>query len=138
MEGRRVNKERKGFSTFDAAAYLKTPTARAEYIRAIWEEAPGNVALMASALGDVARAIGISTLAEKTAISRKALYKALSPEGNPEFSTLLKVMDAFGMRLTVAPLRPGRKSRKTARETSAAKPKRPSPRRPTAGARATA
>jgi probable addiction module antidote protein len=121
-----VSKEREGFSAFDAAEYLKTPKARAEYIRAVWEESPGNVALMASALGDVARAIGMSALAEKTDISRKALYKALSPEGNPEFSTLLKVMEAFGVRLTVAPARPVRKVAAAKRATS---PKRPAARR---------
>ena len=59
----------------------------------------GDPALIAAALGDIARANGMSQIARETGLGRESLYKALSPDGNPEFSTVLKVVRALGLRL---------------------------------------
>jgi len=59
----------------------------------------GDPALVAAAMGDIARAKGITQIARETGLGRESLYKALSPEGNPEFATVLKVMRALGLRL---------------------------------------
>ncbi len=74
----------------------------AAYLEAVLEE--GDPALIAAALGDIARAKGgIAKIARETGLGRESLYKALSPEGNPEFSTILKVMRALGLQLHAAP-----------------------------------
>jgi probable addiction module antidote protein len=78
--------------------HLKTKKDMAAYLEAVLED--GNPALIAAALGDIARAKGgIAKVARKTGLGRESLYKALSPEGNPEFSTVLKVVRALGLRL---------------------------------------
>ncbi|MGE4335470.1 MAG: addiction module antidote protein [Pigmentiphaga sp.] len=59
----------------------------------------GDAALIAAALGDIARVRGMTEIARQTGLGRESLYKALSPEGNPEFSTILKVVRAVGLRL---------------------------------------
>jgi len=59
----------------------------------------GDVALIAAALGDIARAAGMTEIARQTGLGRESLYKALSPEGNPEFATVLRVLSALGMKL---------------------------------------
>jgi probable addiction module antidote protein len=82
---------------FDPAAYLDGPEAIAAYLEGAF--ADGDPAEIADALGVVARARGMSALAAETGLSRQSLYKALSGEGNPEFSTVLKVMKALGLRL---------------------------------------
>jgi probable addiction module antidote protein len=69
----------------------------AAYLEAALED--GDPALIAAALGDIARAQGMSQIARKTGLGRESLYKALSPDGNPEFSTVLKVVRALGLRL---------------------------------------
>lgn len=84
---------------FDAADYLNTPEAIEEFLNAAFEE--GDPALVAHALGVVARAKGITDLAKKTGLSRQALYKAFSGNGNPEFATVMKVADALGYKLTI-------------------------------------
>ncbi len=61
-----------------------------------------TITLVAAALGDVARAKGMAQIAKAAGLGRESLYKALSPEGNPEFSTVLKVMRALGLKLKVA------------------------------------
>lgn len=86
---------------FDAADYLATPEDRAAYLQAAIEE--GDSRLIAAALGDIARAVGVGDLAKRTGLSREALYKALSPDGNPTLDTLTRVTAALGLRLTVAP-----------------------------------
>ena len=71
----------------------------------LWLEAAlqeGDTALVAAALGDIARAKGITQIARETGLGRESLYKALSPEGNPEFATVLKVVRALGLRLHAA------------------------------------
>jgi probable addiction module antidote protein len=82
---------------WDAADHLKTDEDMAAYLEAALEE--DDPALVAAALGDIARAKGMGELAKQTGLGRESLYKALSPEGNPEFATVLKVLKALGLRL---------------------------------------
>ncbi len=85
---------------WDAADHLKTDKDIIEYLEAVLEE--GDPALVAAALGDVARARGMSKIARAAGLGRESLYKALSAEGNPEFSTVLKVIHSLGLKLHVA------------------------------------
>jgi probable addiction module antidote protein len=87
---------------WDSADYLRTVEERASYLAAALEEAPGDAAFITNALGTVARSRNMSQLARDTGLTREGLYKALSPEGNPSFSTVLKVMHALGVQLTVS------------------------------------
>jgi probable addiction module antidote protein len=82
---------------FDPAAYLDSPEAMLAYLDGAF--ADGDAGEIADALGVVARARGMSQLAEETGLTRQALYKALSSDGNPEFATVLKVIRALGFRL---------------------------------------
>jgi len=86
------------FTRWDAADYLKTEAGMAAYLEACLEEAPDDPALIAAALGDIARARGMADLAKKTGLTREGLYKALSKDGNPSLGTVLKVMRALGLR----------------------------------------
>src|SRR5579875_2068780 len=88
------------FSRWDAADYLKSEEDMAAYLQACIEEAPEDPALIAAALGDVARARGMVQLAKETGLTREGLYKALSKDGNPNFGTVLKVLRALGLKLT--------------------------------------
>ncbi|PWV71502.1 addiction module antidote protein [Halomonas sp. A11-A] len=90
------------FSHYDAADYLQSEEDIAAYLEAVMEE--NDPALLAAALGDVARARNMSQLAKEVGMSREGLYKALSGEGNPAFSTISKVANALGLRLTIEPL----------------------------------
>ena len=83
---------------FDAAEYLDSAETIAAYLEAAFED--GDSALIADALGTVARAKGMTEVARKTGLSRESLYKALSAEGNPEFATILKVMRALDLKIT--------------------------------------
>jgi probable addiction module antidote protein len=85
---------------WDSAAYLKTDQDIADYLEAVFED--GDPALVAAALGDVARAKGMSQIAQAAGLGRESLHKVLSPEGNPEFATVLKVMRALGLKLKVS------------------------------------
>jgi probable addiction module antidote protein len=87
---------------FDPAAYLDSPDAVLAYLDGAF--ADGDAGEIADALGVVARAHGMSQLAEKTGLTRQALYKALSRDGNPEFATVLKVVCALGFRLHPEPV----------------------------------
>jgi probable addiction module antidote protein len=82
---------------WDAAEHLRSENDMAAYLEAALED--GDPALIAAALGDIARAKGMSQIARETGLGRESLYKALSPDGNPEFSTVLKVVRALGLRL---------------------------------------
>ena len=84
---------------FDAADGIKTADDVAYFLEAAFEDA--DAAHIAKALGVVARAGGMTELAEKTGLSRQALYKALSANGNPSLDTVLRVMGALGLHLTV-------------------------------------
>ncbi len=86
---------------YDAAEYLETEDDMAAYLQAALEE--GDPALVIHALGNIARARGMSQIARQTGLGRESLYKALSPEGNPEFATVLKVVQALGIRLSAEP-----------------------------------
>jgi probable addiction module antidote protein len=90
-----------GVRPFDAAEYLRDETDIAAYLEAAAAEEDPRV--LAAALGAVARARGMADLARKTGLTREALYRSLSAEGNPELATLTKVLKALGMRLTIQP-----------------------------------
>jgi len=84
---------------YDAATYLKTEQDCALYMQAAIDESDGDAALVIAALGDIARARGMMHLARETGLTREGLYKALSPEGNPSFATVMKVCKALGLKL---------------------------------------
>ncbi len=86
---------------WDPAEHLKTGEEMAAYLEAALEE--GDPALVAAALGDIARAKGMTHVARETGLGRESLYKALSAAGNPEFATILKVVAALGLKLHAAP-----------------------------------
>ncbi len=82
---------------WDPAEHLKTEKDMVAYLEAALEN--DDSALVAAALGDIARSKGMTDIARETGLGRESLYKALSAEGNPEFSTVLKVVRALGLRL---------------------------------------
>ena len=84
---------------YDVAEHLRTPEEMAAYLEACLEEANGDAAFIAKALGDIARAKGMSQVARDAGVSRESLYKALSGERTPGFDTILKVIKALGLRL---------------------------------------
>jgi probable addiction module antidote protein len=85
---------------WDSAAYLRTDEDIANYLEAVFED--GDPALIAHGLGVVARAKGMSQVAQAAGLGRESLYKALSKDGNPELATVLKVLQALGLKLKVA------------------------------------
>lgn len=84
---------------FDPSRYLDDDEAIADYIRLAIED--GDPGLLAAALGDVARARGMTQIAQATGLTREALYKALRPDAQPRFDTIQKVCRALGVKLTV-------------------------------------
>jgi len=86
---------------YDVAAQLRTPKEMVAYLRAWLVEAPDDLVGITRALGDVARAKGMSNVARDTGLSRESLYKALSKNGNPSFATIVKVARAVGVRFNV-------------------------------------
>lgn len=84
---------------YDVADQLRTTKEMAAYLDAWLEEAPEDVAGIARALGDIARARGMTQVARDTGLSRESLYRALSENGNPSLATVLKVAKALGLRL---------------------------------------
>lgn len=82
---------------WDVVRHLDTPAARAAYLNAALDD--GDPALVAAALGDIARAAGMTGVARKAGLGRESLYKALSHRGNPELATVLRVLDALDLRL---------------------------------------
>jgi probable addiction module antidote protein len=85
---------------FDAARYIDTPQAQTELLSDAF--ATGDVSYIANAIGVVARARGMTNVAKEAGVTREALYKALSPEGDPKLSTLLGVMKALGVQLSAS------------------------------------
>lgn len=79
--------------------YLDTPDRVAAYLEAVFED--GDPALINHALGAVARSKGMTVVARRTGLGRQSLYKALAPRGRPEFLTVLKVIQAIGMKMTI-------------------------------------
>lgn len=88
---------------YDVAEHLRTPEEMAAYLEACFEEAGNDAAFIAKALGDIARAKGMSQVARDAGLSRESLYKALSGERTPGFDTILKVVEALGMKLHAQP-----------------------------------
>jgi probable addiction module antidote protein len=84
---------------YDVAEQLRSPEEMAAYLDAWLAEAPDDAAGIARALGDIARAKGMTQVAREAGLSRESLYKALSENGNPSFATVLKVARALGLRL---------------------------------------
>jgi probable addiction module antidote protein len=84
---------------YDVAEHLRTPEEMAAYLEACFEKANGDAAFIAKALGDIARAKGMSQVARDAGLSRESLYKALSGERTPKFDTILRVISAFGLKL---------------------------------------
>jgi probable addiction module antidote protein len=87
---------------FDATEYLDSEEAIAEYLTAMIES--GDPALLAAALGDIARARGMSDIAAASGLTREALYKALRPDSQPRFDTIARVCAALGVRLVAQPI----------------------------------
>ena len=88
-------------SAWDAADHLETREDMAAYLEAALED--GDRAVIAAALGDIARSKGMAQVARDTGLGRESLYKSLSAEGNPEFGTVLKVVEALGLKLQAVP-----------------------------------
>ena len=89
-------------TAWDPADHLQSEEEKAAYLEAALEE--GDPALIAAALGDIARAKGMTQVARDAGLGRESLYKALSPAGNPEFATILKVVAALGLQLHASPV----------------------------------
>jgi probable addiction module antidote protein len=87
---------------YDVAEQLRSPEEMAAYLDAWLEEAPDDASGIARALGDIARAKGMSQVAKEAGLSRESLYRALSADGNPSFATVLKVARALGVKLHAA------------------------------------
>ena len=89
-------------SKFDIADYLNNKEMIAEYLNVVLEE--GDDTEIVSAIGHVAKAIGMTKIAEETGMSRPSLYKALSEGAKPQFSTIIKVLKAIGGQIQINPL----------------------------------
>jgi probable addiction module antidote protein len=87
---------------WDAAEHLETKEDIAAYLEAALED--GDPSLVVAALGDIARSKGMTDIARETGLGHESLYQALSIEGNPEFATVLKVLQSLGLRLQVVPI----------------------------------
>ena len=92
------------FSKFIVAEHLTTPKEMALYLDACIEESDGDAAFIAKALGDIARAQGMTKVATDAGLSRESLYKSLSGERAPDFTTVLKVMKSLGLKLHAEPI----------------------------------
>ena len=88
---------------YDVAEHLRTPKEMAAYLEACIEEADGDAAFIAKALGDIARAKGMTQVAKDSGLTRESLYKSLSGERSPGFDTILKVIAALGLSLHATP-----------------------------------
>jgi probable addiction module antidote protein len=86
-------------SRFDVAEHLRSSEEMAAYLEACLEEADGDATLIAKALGNIAKAKGMSQVARDSGLSRESLYKALSGDRTPGFDTILKVVNALGIEL---------------------------------------
>jgi probable addiction module antidote protein len=111
------------FTRWDAVDYLENEEDMALYLDACLDEDPGDGSLVRAALNDIARARGMTQLARDTGLTREGLYRALSASGNPEFSTVLRVIKALKIRLHATPAtppKPRRGPRKKSGELAAA------------------
>ena len=89
-------------SKFDIADYLNSKEMIAEYLNVVLEE--GDDTEIVSAIGHIAKAIGMTKIAEETGMSRPSLYKALSDGAKPQFSTIMKVLKAVGGQIQINPV----------------------------------
>ena len=87
--------------TFDASEYLDDSETTAEYLNAVIET--GDQALLLSAIGDIAKAIGMQKIANDSGLGRESLYKALAPGAKPRFETVFKIIQALGVSLKISP-----------------------------------
>lgn len=86
---------------WDPSEYLDSPEMIHDYLKAVMAE--GDTRDLIAALGDVAKAKGMTEIAQKAGLNRQSLYRALSPTGSPQFDTIVKVLRAFDFKLTVEP-----------------------------------
>ena len=98
---------------FDPIDYLALPATMATYLEAAFED--GDPKLIAAVLGDIARAKGMTEVAQAAGLGRESLYKALSRDGNPEFATVVRVIAALGLTLKVVPVQETRKTKRVRR-----------------------
>jgi probable addiction module antidote protein len=84
---------------YDVAEHLRTTAEMAAYLESVLEESNGDASMVAKAIGDIARAKGMSQVAKDSGLSRESLYKALSGERSPGIDTILKVINALGIKL---------------------------------------
>jgi probable addiction module antidote protein len=96
-------RKKSAFSNYDVADYLGSAEDVVEYLQACVDEAGDDSTLIAAALGDIARAKGMTELAQKTGLTREGLYKALAKDGNPSFATVMKVLSALDVKLVLHP-----------------------------------
>lgn len=89
---------------YDVSEHLRTPEEMAAYLEACLEESDGDASFIAKALGEIARAKGMTQVARDAGLSRESLYKTLSGDRNPGFDTILKVVHALGMELHATPI----------------------------------
>lgn len=94
-----MKKKKTKTTRYDVAEHLRTPEEMAAYLEACFEESDGDATFVAKALGDIARAKGMTQIAKDTGLSRESLYKALSGDRSPTLDTILKVMQALGLKL---------------------------------------
>ena len=100
------------FFEWDTSEYLETEEDIAAYLAVVFEE--GDPDVIALAIGDVAKARGMTEIAKKAGVSRESLYKSLRKGGDPRLTTLIGVMNSLGMRLTAERVEPRKSGRKTA------------------------
>jgi probable addiction module antidote protein len=106
------------FTRWDAAEDLETEEDMRMYFDICVEDDPGDGSLIRRALGDIARARGMTQLAKDTGLAREGLYKALSADGNPEFTTIMKVVKALGLKFHAGPVKPVRNVKKARQPNS--------------------
>ena len=87
---------------WESHRYLNSPEDIAGYLDAVLEE--GDPALLSHALGVIAKSEGMTEIARRTGLSREALYRSLSAQGNPEFATVVRVLNSLGLRLSIKPV----------------------------------
>ncbi len=97
-----ANPEYVKLSRYDVANHLRSREEMAAYLDAWLDEFPDDVSGIARAVGDIARAKGMTQVAKDAGLSRESLYRSLSEEGNPSFSTILKVLRSVGLKLSVS------------------------------------
>ena len=98
---RKVGPKRTGLGGFDASDYLDNEEVIAEYLTAALEDENPDVFL--AALGDVAKARGMSKIAQTTGLGRESLYKALAPGAKPRYDTILKILHSLGVKIAITP-----------------------------------